>query len=279
MKNIDLHVHSTASDGSYKPSELVDYAIRKNLSAIALTDHDTCDGLDEAINYAASINSDIKIIPGIELSAEYMGEDVHILGLNIDYKNKQFLSELKEFQDSRSNRNKKMISKLQENGFNITQEMVDNRFKDAVITRAHYAILLIESGYVNSKDEAFEKWLDKGCPCYIPRHKITTCDAVRLIKKAGGHPVMAHPVLYHFSDEVLYNLIEQLKNEGLEGLEAIYCLNTPEDEIKYKVLAEKFGLYITGGSDFHGIAKPNLELGTGYNNNICIPEYLLKNII
>lgn len=279
MKYIDLHVHSTASDGSYTPSELVDYAVKKNLCAFALTDHDTCDGLEEATTYASSLDTDITVIPGIELSAEYVGEDVHILGLNIDYKNSEFLTELKEFQDSRSNRNVKMIKKLQENGFAITQDMVDKRFGDAVITRAHYAILLIEMGYVKDKDEAFTKWLNKDCPCYVPRHKITPSGAVKLIKKAGGHPVMAHPVLYSFSDEVLDELVSDLKAVGLEGIEAIYCLNKDGDEEKYKQLAIKHGLFITGGSDFHGTAKPGLELGTGYDNNIAVPESLLGNIL
>lgn len=279
MKYIDLHVHSTASDGSYTPSELVNYALKKDLCAFALTDHDTCDGLDEAISYAASLPYDITVIPGIELSAEYMGEDIHILGLNIDYKNTEFLTELKEFQDSRSDRNVKMIKKLQDNGFAITQDMVDKRFGDAVITRAHYAILMIEMGYVKDKDEAFTKWLDKDCPCYVARHKITPSGAVKLIKKAGGHPVMAHPVLYSLTDNVLDELVVSLASDGLEGIEAIYCLNKAGDEKKYKNLAFRHGLYITGGSDFHGTAKPGLELGTGYDNNIAVPETLLENIL
>lgn len=278
MEYIDLHVHSTASDGSYTPSELVDYAIKKKLKAFALTDHDTCDGIDEAIAYASSLNNTITVIPGIELSAEYLGEDVHILGLNIDYKNKDFLSELKVFQDSRNNRNKKMIKVLNDNGFAITQDMVDKRFGNCVITRAHYAILMIELGYVSDKEEAFSKYLNKGCPCYIPRHKITPSNAVGLIKKAKGHPVMAHPVLYDYDENTLEQLVNNLTNEGLEGIEAIYPLNTPDDDKKYSALAKRHNLYITGGSDFHGTAKPGLELGTGYGN-LYVPLKLLENIL
>lgn len=278
MEYIDLHVHSTASDGSYTPSQLVDYAIKKNLKAFAITDHDTCSGIDEALSYAAALKNPPIVIPGIELSAEYSGEDVHILGLNISYKNSGFLSELKEFKDSRDKRNDKMIERLNENGFAITKEMVDKRFGDCVITRAHYAILMIELGYVKDKDEAFKNYLNKGCSCYVPRHKITPSDAVRLIKKSGGHPVMAHPVLYSFDEDTLEGLIISLKNDGLEGIEAIYCLNSPADDEKYSALAQKYGLYITGGSDFHGTAKPGLELGTGYGS-LRIPASILNHIL
>lgn len=278
MEYIDLHVHSTASDGSYTPSQLVDYAIKKNLKAFAITDHDTCDGIDEALSYAATLKNPPIVIPGIELSAEYSGEDVHILGLNIDYKNPCFLSELKEFRDSRDKRNDKMIERLNENGFAITKEMVDKRFGNCVITRAHYAILMIELGYVKDKDEAFKYYLNKGCPCYVPRHKITPSDAVRLIKKSGGHPVMAHPVLYSFDEDTLEGLIISLKDEGLEGIEAIYCLNSPADDEKYSALAKKHGLHITGGSDFHGTAKPGLEMGTGYGS-LRIPALILNHIL
>ncbi|MBD5136806.1 MAG: PHP domain-containing protein [Lachnospiraceae bacterium] len=278
MEYIDLHVHSTASDGSYTPSELVDYAVKKHLKAFALTDHDTCDGIDEAITYAASLNNPVTVIPGIELSAEYLGEDVHILGLNIDYKNPTFLTELKTFQDSRNNRNSKMIKVLNDNGFAITQDMVDKRFGNSIITRAHYAILMIELGYVSDKEEAFSKYLNKGCPCYIPRHKVTPANAVELIKSAKGHPVMAHPVLYDFSEDTLEHLVEDLSEKGLEGIEAIYPLNTPKDDKEYFELAARHNLYVTGGSDFHGTAKPGLELGTGYGS-LYVPAKILENIM
>lgn len=278
MEYIDLHVHSTASDGSYTPSELVEYAVKKNLKAFALTDHDTCDGIDEAVSYADKINNPVMVIPGIELSAEYLGEDVHILGLNINYKNPEFLAGLKEFQDSRNGRNSKMIQKLNENGFAITEKMVHERFGNCVITRAHYAILMIELGYVPDKDTAFSKYLGKGCPCYVPRHKITPSGAVELIKKACGHPVMAHPVLYDFEENTLDNLVKDLSAAGLEGIEAIYPLNKPEDDKKFSALAKKHNLFVTGGSDFHGTAKPGLELGTGYGN-FYVPAGILEYIL
>lgn len=285
MKYIDLHVHSTASDGSVRPSELVNMAIEKNLSAFALTDHDTVDGIDEAILEASKINASagqdiIKVIPGIELSAEHKGQDIHILGLNLDYKNIEFLQQIEYFRRTRSERNTKMVKCLYEHGFkNITSENIKKSFgEDTVITRAHYAILMIEGGYVKDKDEAFKKYLNPGCPCYIPRTKVTVTDAVKLILLANGKPVLAHPLLYKLSSIELDNLVKLLKENGLQGIEAIYSANKWNDEARMKALAKKYGLFITGGSDFHGTAKPTLELGTGYGN-LKVPKDLLKHIL
>lgn len=282
LNRIDLHVHSNASDGSFRPSELVHMAISKNLKAFALTDHDTVDGIEEALHEAKKVNDsyDITVIPGIELSAEYKGGDIHILGLNIDYKNQDFLNEINEFRRTRDARNEKMIALMQENGFDITKEKIDEYFGDeAVITRAHYAILMVEGGYVKDKDEAFNKYLNPGCSCYVPRTKVSAVGAVKLILKAGGKPVLAHPILYkHLSENDLEELIALLKAEGLVGLEAIYCLNKDGDKERLTELANKYNLFITGGSDFHGKAKPGLEMGTGYGN-LFVPADLLKNII
>lgn len=276
---VDLHVHSTSSDGSFTPSELVDYAIKKNLTAFALTDHDTCSGIDEAIRYAASINSDLTVIPGIELSTKYENKPVHILGLNIDYKNHEFLEKIRPFVEARYNRNAQMLDLFKENNIPITEDILVRRFgKDTVITRAHYAILMIESGMVKDKDEAFEKYLGCGCKFYIERKHMTPFEAVDFIKIAGGHPVMAHPVLYDFDDATLDKLVCDLQKCGLEGIEAMYSCNRNGDTEKYTALANRYGLYITGGSDFHGTAKPGLELGTGYGN-LCVPDELLEKVL
>lgn len=282
MKCIDLHVHSTASDGSFTPSELVDYAIKKDICAFALTDHDTCDGIISALDYCQTQDISpecFQLIPGIELSTEYNGKDIHILGLNIDYHNIELQKSIDLFQSLRTSRNSKMIKKLNDLNFHITDDMIKKRFGNAVITRAHYAILLIECGYVKDKETAFNQYLNEGCPCYVPRFKITPEDAVKLIIKAHGHPVLAHPVLYNLNDEDLSVLLTSLKACGLEGIEAIYPCNKENDEDKYKELAHQYSLYITGGSDFHGTAKPGLELGSGYDNNIFVPTALLENIL
>lgn len=280
MNYIDLHVHSTASDGSYTPSELVRYAIKKGLIAFALTDHDTTAGIDEALNEAELINdfSPIKVIPGIELSAEYKGKDIHILGLNIDYRNKEFQKKIEYFRNIRAERNVKMIELLNKHGFKITEEQLKERFKDAVITRAHFAIMLVECGYVKDKDIAFKKYLNPGCPCYVPRTRINVIDAISLIHLANGKAVLAHPLLYHFSEAELDSLVALLKENGLQGIEAIYSSNKWNDESRMKQLAKKYDLFITGGSDFHGLAKPTLDLGIGYGD-LKIPEKLLSNIL
>lgn len=278
MGFIDLHVHSNISDGSLTPAELVDTAKKIGLKAFALTDHDTVAGIPEALS--AAKNSSVTVIPGIEISAEYKGIDIHILGLNIDYKNADFVSKVQEYANQRLNRNKKMLTKMQEMGFDITDERIAARFSGVnVITRAHYAILFTELGYTKDNDEAFEKYLNPDCPCYIPRVKVPVTEAVKLILSANGKPVMAHPVLYNkLSDAKLDELTALLKDAGLMGIEAIYSKNKEGDEEKIRLLAEKYNLFITGGSDFHGDAKPGLYMGTGYGN-LAIPEELLQNIL
>lgn len=277
---IDLHVHSSCSDGTLSPKELVNYAIEKKLSAFALTDHDTVDGLDEAIQYAAGLSSEqgnIEVIPGIELSTEYQGADIHVVGLYIDYRSEVFRNKLEEFVDSRTARNRKMCSLLTQAGVPITYEELQAAYPDAVITRAHYAGYMLEKGYVKSRQEAFDRYVGDHAPCYIPREKITPAQAVQLILEAGGAPVLAHPILYHMSDDRLDTLVCELKEAGLMGIEAIYSTYTSADERSIRSLAAKYNLFISGGSDFHGANKPGLDLGTGYGK-LYVPENLLVEI-
>ena len=171
-----------------------------------------------------------------------------------------------------------MIELLNKQGFKITEEQLKERFKDAVITRAHFAIMLVECGYVKDKDIAFKKYLNPGCPCYVPRTRINVIDAISLIHLANGKAVLAHPLLYHFSEAELDSLVALLKENGLQGIEAIYSSNKWNDESRMKQLAQKYDLFITGGSDFHGLAKPTLDLGIGYGD-LKVPEKLLSNIL
>lgn len=260
-KSIDLHVHSNKSDGTCSPSQLVDYAVQKGLAAIALTDHDTVDGLDEIIEYADKL---LEVIPGIEFSTEYEGKDVHILGLYIDYKAKVFQKALQAFVESRTIRNEKMCRLLQGVGIDITYQKLLEEYPGSVITRAHYASYLFKYGYIKSMTEAFEKYVGDHCPYFVPREKVTPQDAVQLILKAKGVPILAHPTLYHMSDGRLEKLIATLKEAGLMGIEAIYSTYTASEERDMRRLAEKHNLLISGGSDFHGENKPKLDLGTGY---------------
>lgn len=275
MGYIDLHVHSTASDGTLTPKEVVKLAADSGLVAIALTDHDTVAGVEEALNVAKDEN--ITVIPGIEISADYNGGDLHILGLNVDYKSKGFEEVVDICQNSRVERNKNIIKKMQEDGIDISEEKMFERFGESSITRAHFARFLVENGYVAHKDMAFAMYLNKGKKYYIPRKKITPELAIKIIKDAGGHPVLAHPLLYKLGKDRLMSLFDYLKKLGLEGIEGMYSLNTTSDDTFLKKVAENYGFYITGGSDFHGDNKPDIKLGVG-KGNLKIPEELLGNI-
>ncbi|HIU75974.1 MAG TPA: PHP domain-containing protein [Candidatus Pelethocola excrementipullorum] len=272
---IDLHVHSNCSDGTYAPEELVDYALEKNLKAIALTDHDTTEGIPRA--QEAAKGTGLELIPGIELSTEYNRKDIHILGLGIDIENVHFQNQLKHFQDERDIRNEQMITLLQEYGIEISLEQMREEYPDCVWTRAHFARFLLEHGYVKDMGEAFTLYLGDESPCFVPREKVKPFQAINLIHEGGGYAVLAHPLLYHLSAEQLEELVKSLTDSGLDGIETIYSTNRFSDESATRQLAKRHGLAITGGSDFHGDNKPTIDLGTG-KGNLQIPYVLWKNL-
>lgn len=277
---MDLHVHSNKSDGSFSPAELVDYAVQKGLSAFALTDHDTTDGIEEALQAAQNkiaSGKNIEVIPGIEFSSEYEGKDIHIVGLYIDYKSDFFKRRLQNFVNGRTIRNKEMCKRLTDYGFPVTYEELQSEFPDCVITRSHYAKFMLSRGYTKTLKEAFDRYIGDGCPCFVPRKKITPMRAVEIILKAGGFPILAHPLLYHMSSEKLDELVRLLKKMGLQGIEAVYCTHDISDERAMRALAAKYDLCISGGSDFHGSAKPGLDLAIGYGN-LVIPQEILEKI-
>lgn len=282
-KPIDLHVHSTCSDGTCTPTQLVDYAIEKGLAAFALTDHDSVGGLDEAISYAANLratNPDVpEVIPGIEFSTEYEGRDIHIVGLYMDYHSETFKAHINNFVNSRDLRNEKMCRLLQEGtGMDISYEKLQKAFPNSVITRAHYAKYMLEHGYIKSLKEAFERYVGDHCPYYVPREKVTPAQAIGLILAVNGIPILAHPTLYGMGQERLNNLVAELKEAGLVALEAIYSTYTPAEERDMRVLADRHNLAISGGSDFHGSNKPGLDLGVGYGK-LYVPYEVLSNLI
>ncbi len=274
-KLIDLHVHSDCSDGTCSPEELVELAKQKGLSAFALTDHDTTEGVARARH--AAEGTGVCVIPGIEFSTSYEKRDVHVLGLGIDPEDEYFQENLDRFRNSRDRRNEEMIRKMQEHGISITQEEVEKLFPDAVITRAHFARFLVEKKFVGSTNEAFDRYLgDRAC-CFVPREKVTPFQAVRLIKENGGYAVLAHPLIYGFSKGKLEELVREMKKAGADGIEAIYSQNRWNDEGEMRALAKRHGLKITGGSDFHGSNKPGIEMGTG-KGNLRIPYELWENL-
>lgn len=275
MERIDLHVHSTESDGSFTPTELVTHALEKGLVAMALTDHDTTSGLAEAIS--AAKDSPLEIVSGIEFSTQYDQLEIHILGLDLAYDNPSFQEQIIKFQNQREKRNEQMCEKLQAQGISITYEKLLASSPYAVITRSHFATYLLEHKYVNSSKEAFERYIGDHARCFVPRKKASPKEAIDLILEANGIPILAHPLLYHISTKNLTNLVGNLKQSGLVGIEAIYSSHSPSQEREVRALAKEFDLKISGGSDFHGLAKPNLDLGTGYGN-LFIPSTVLQDL-
>jgi len=272
---VDLHTHTTESDGSFTPEELIAEAKRVGLSAIAITDHDSISGIKKATPLADELG--IELIPGVELSTDYNGKEVHVVGLYVNDEDEYFLTKIKEFKENRDSRNAIMVENLQKEGFAITMEELTAENPDCVITRANIARFLYEHGMIPTIQTAFEKYIGDNCKCYVNRFKITPMDGVRLIKKAGGTAILAHPLLYHMSDSTLQKMVDKMKESGLDGIEAIYCTYTPAEERQMKQFAKENGLLISGGSDFHGTTKPKLELGTGYGK-LYIPYEVLETI-
>jgi 3',5'-nucleoside bisphosphate phosphatase len=273
-KYIDLHTHSTASDGSLRPRELVRYAQEKGICAIALTDHDTVDGLSDAMDEAEKIG--IEVIPGVEIGVDFAPE-MHILGYfsKNDYvKIREVLINLRK---SRDERNPKIIGKLRELGFDISMQEVEDEAKGLVVGRPHIAKVLMDKGYVDTVSEAFDKYLGSGKPAHFKKDKLTPGQGIQEITKAGGIAVLAHPIYLGKNNPQLDELLETLVTYGLKGIEAHYVTNTRDDTGNLLRLALKHRLLVTGGSDFHGSFKPDVEIGTGHGN-LQIPYELLEKL-
>ncbi|MFD2171256.1 PHP domain-containing protein [Tumebacillus lipolyticus] len=255
MQKADLHAHTTASDGTFSPRELVALAKRNGLRAVAITDHDTTNGLLEAI--AAGKEFGVEVVPGIELSTTFEGKEVHVLGYYYDPTDEELIALTDRMREDRLNRLDKMIARLQEGGIAITKEEVLAEAQGAV-GRPHIARVLIRKGYVQDLPEAFDRYLGAGKLGYVPRLKVTPEDAVRLIVQAGGSPVVAHPGLV--GKDYLFDTLVPL---GLVGLEAHHPDHPLEKRDHYEQLASQHGLLVTGGSDFHGAgAEHRGELGS-----------------
>ncbi len=273
---IDLHVHSNCSDGTFTPTELVTYALKKVLSAFALTDHDTTDGIDEAMQ--AAEGQPVSVIPGIEFSTNYEGKDLHIVGLFIDKEHPVFRARLAEFLASRKKRNIEMCRRLREiGGIDIDYDTLRALYPDSVLTRAHYADYLMKHHYVGDKKEAFDRYVGDHCSCYVPREKVSPEDVVALLKETGAISVLAHPTLYHMSDARLETLVSHLKEVGLDGMETIYSTYTEGETRQMKSLAKKYDLLESGGSDFHGANKPTIDLAIG-KGHLAVPDSVLEKI-
>lgn len=276
MKYIDLHVHSNVSDGTFTPAQLVEEAQKCNLAAFALTDHDTTDGVREA--QEAANGTSVEVLAGVEISAGYKEKDIHILGLMLDPDYEPLQTSLKKAKLSRETRNEQMAENLAKGGLDIDIDRLRASFEPGtVLTRAHFAKYLLETKQISSISEAFEHYLSADGPYYVPRKYISPEDAIALIKRAGGIPVLAHPLIYHLPEEELDALIKRLKEAGLAGLEVFYSSNTGFDEGIARRYANRYDLIMTGGSDFHGANKPQISLGSG-RGNLKIPYSVLENL-
>jgi len=272
---LDLHTHTTASDGTYTPQELYQKANEKEIEILSITDHDTIDGLltlQSRLPVLDSRFSDLEFLPGVEISAEFP-KTLHILGYGFDLNDNKLSKTLKELQEYRLNRNKLMIEKMNAFGFNITMDELLEISGGEVIGRPHFARLLLNKGYVNSIQEAFDKYLKKGAKFYLDKKRLSPREAIELITNAGGIAVMAHPYQTGLEGEDLENLVFELKKYGLRGIEAFYSKHTPEMVHEYLRLADKYELLVTAGSDFHGKNKPDIPLG------MQVPFAYLKDFI
>ena len=245
---IDLHTHSTASDGIYSPAELLHRAKDIGLRVLALTDHDSTDGLSEAAQAASRL--DIDLIPGIEINTDVAGGEVHVLGYFPEYERPAFQAVLKVLRDARERRGQRMVELLNEQGIAVSWERV-REIAQGSVGRPHVAKALLEAGYVQTIGEAFDKYIGKGCYAYVPRYRLTPVDAVRLIVSANGLPVIAHPIELPGLAE-LRNWLPELCEAGMAGLETYYGPYSTAEEQALRALADEFHLIPTGGTDFHG---------------------------
>lgn len=269
MKYIDMHTHTTASDGILTPEKLIDYGLQKGLGGIAITDHDTVGGIQEAIDYR-NRNCDFLIIAGIELSTELFNEEIHILGYDIDYHDIELLELLKLIQNERVNRAMNIVEKLQKLRISITYEEVAQLSKEGVIGRPHIAKILVEKGYVKNVEEAFISYLNKGCPAYVPRYKLTPFEAIDLIHKVKGLAVLAHPGLIG-ADRIITDIIKK----GIDGIEVYHPEHKKENYNRFLALAKQHNLIITGGSDFHHPPISNNRHGDLGSEKV-LKEYITK---
>ncbi|MBA2937942.1 PHP domain-containing protein [Paenibacillus sp. CGMCC 1.16610] len=246
----DLHTHTTASDGTQRPAANVQMAHDAGLAAIAITDHDTVSGVAEALAEGAKLG--IEVVPGVEISTVAGGQDIHVLGYYIQIDDSQFLERLASLRDTRNARNDMIIERLQQLGIEITmddvlKEVANIKRKGDTVGRPHIAAVLLNKGYVSSISEAFDKYLATGAAAYANPPRIKPETAIQWIHEAGGKAVLAHPGIYH--DDAL---VEAITQQGLDGIEVYHSDHTPEDEARYLELAQRAGLLITAGSDFHG---------------------------
>ncbi len=266
MKLADLHLHTYFSDGTYSPADLIFESIKVGLSCIAVVDHDSVKGI--GLTLKAARDKNIEVLPGVELTCEYNSLEVHILGYLIDYKNKDLQKTLESLKNNRIQRIYKIVAKLNSLGIGLKTETVFDIAKDGTVGRLHVARAMVREGFVSSPAEAFHKYIGEKCPAYVAGFRLTPPEAIKLIKDVGGIPVLAHPYSLGCNE-----LLPTFVDYGIMGLEVYYPEHTKSMVDNYLNFTKKFNLLVTGGSDCHGLAKPEVKIGS-----ISIPYNLVEEL-
>ncbi len=271
---IDLHTHTTYSDGSATPEEVIALASSKRARAVAITDHDTVDAIGEARTAADRFG--IEFVAGIEISADYSPGTMHILGYCIDPESVGLAKTLGHLRESRETRNPQIAARLRSLGFDISYDEVAAVAGNQVVGRPHFARVMIEKGYVASMQEAFDRFLKKDAAAYVEKARLSPAESIILIHEAGGVAVLAHPYqLKLASYEEADRLVGELAGLGLDGIEAVYSRHSEAERASYSQIAARHGLLVTGGSDYHGSYKPDINIVTGLGD-LAVPYELLQ---
>lgn len=273
---IDLHTHTDASDGTLSARELMNLAGKIGIEALAITDHDTLSGYDEANSMKEEFP--FELLCGIEISTRYKGKSVHLLGYFLNGgPSHDFCTWILQLQATRQKRNHQLVEKLRSHGIDITLAEVTRRGKK-VTGRPHFAAVLVEKGHASSIRDAFHRYLDESACCYVPRDELAFSEAIERILAGGGLPALPHPNRITRDAALLEQYIDDMKEVGLRGIEVYHSDHSPSEIELYTSLAQRFSLAVTGGSDFHGMNKPSIALGTGVNGNLCIPKSVLQDL-
>lgn len=272
---IDLHTHSTFSDGSLTPESLVAMAKSLGLTAVALTDHDCTSG--HARFMTACLANGVRGIPGVEISANTREGTLHMLGYFVDGEEPGLHATLREIRGGREVRNRRILERLNDLGFALSWEEVASYAGEDVVGRPHFAQAMQAKGFVTTKEEAFDLYLGKGKPAYVDRFRLSPADSIAAIRGAGGVAVLAHPGTMGLGHRALSEAVAGLKLSGLGGIEAYYSEHTADQQAQYIGLASEFGLAVTGGSDYHGAANPAVRMGVGFGS-LKVPDSLLAGL-
>jgi len=280
--SVDLHIHTTASDGTFTPEQVISHAHQLKLKAIAITDHDTVAGSKEALG--SGVPPSLGFLTGVEISATpppfYPGSgSFHLLGYSIRLDDPNLNRTLEKLQQARKNRNPAIINRLNELGISITLDEVRKEAGEGQLGRPHIAQFMVKKGVVASINEAFDQFLGTGKPAYVDKQRVECFKAIEIIQDAGGVPVLAHPGLLDYQTEnQLDELIGKLKKAGIQGVEVYYSGHTPDQTRLYAALAQRHDLLMTGGSDFHGAIQPEIEMGSG-QGDLIVPYELFEKLI